>query len=444
MNIELIDWRRRRWVGRIAASCAVCPEISEIVLRRGAGGGSRRIPGRPMKAFAIDHSQIGRVLGALAADELAHRFKRHTDFLTIASWTEETPLGAGGLALSEEEYDACARRATQFFGLERDCLAGPPAATLFGWAKAIETGVEGKLEKFSFAPAGRNQDGEAIAHAADEMFQDAAAAANLLYGRRRLLSLVSPHSLLGFMLTVLTPNLQRIAAADARGMAPEALSQALSFGDALVATPTLWRYMMREGLAAPDNAMGVAFGEPMTPELAVDIRKAGFSAMRELYGSTETGLIGWRDSPGEAFILFDHWRRDGDHLARRLPGGGERIVEPMDLFAWDGQRSFRLAGRRDGAVQVGAVNVFPERIAEIIGRHSKVADCRMSVSRPADGVNRLIAHIVLAGAAAADETTAREIDGWCREHLRPQERPRIYNFERPPADAGRAAKEKGP
>ncbi|MFQ5562697.1 MAG: hypothetical protein ACE5FO_03915 [Parvularculaceae bacterium] len=382
-----------------------------------------------MKAFAIDHSQIARVLAALAADELARSFKKHKDFLTIAGWKAETPLGAGGLALNETERTACAQRAAEFFGLAIDSLERVSAERLADWAKAIEAAIDRKLEIFAFAPAGRDNDDAPVAHAADEMFQDAAAAANLLYGRRRVLSLVSPHSLLGFILTVLTPNLQRVAVCDARGMAPEALSGALAFGDALVATPTLWRYAMREGLAAPDNVMGVTFGEPMTAELAVDMRKAGFSAMRELYGSTETGVIGWRDGPGEAFVLFDHWRREGEGIVRRPPGGGERAIEPMDILAWDGARSFRLAGRRDGAIQVGAVNVFPDRIAEIIRRHPRVAACRMSVSKPRNGVNRLVAHIVLADNAPPSETAAREIDGWCRENLRPQERPRIYNFE---------------
>ncbi|MEE2690495.1 MAG: hypothetical protein VX640_03030 [Pseudomonadota bacterium] len=382
-----------------------------------------------MKAFAIERRQIAGIVAALAADELSWRFKRHVDFLTLASWTEETPLGAGGLALNAKERAACAARAERYFGMASDALDADSAAVVDDWAGRVEAALDSSFLEMSFTAAGRDSLAEACRHPADEVFCDAAAAANLLYGRRRLISLIAPHSLMGFVVTVLTPNLQRISSVDARSMAPEALAASLAFGDVVVATPTLWRYVIGEGVKAPDNAMGVCFGEEMTAELAAEMRKAGFGAVRELYGSTETGLIAWRDSPGEPFILFDHWRREGTALARRSPSGGERILTPMDSLLWENDRTFRLGGRRDGAVQVGAVNVFPDRIAQTLRAHPLVEDCRIGVSRQPGGVNRLIAHIKLNPEAAPSEQTARAIDGWCRAELRPQERPRIYSFE---------------
>lgn len=382
-----------------------------------------------MKAFEIGEEQISRVISGLVADELSWRFKRHTDFLTLASWTGETPLGAGGLALSADERRAAERCVASFFGFEPERLASDGAARIADWARLAKDSITRSLTAFRFTPAGRNGDTESAVHPADAVFKDAAAAANLLYGRRRMISLVAPHSFLGFAVTVLTPNLQLIPSIDARRMSPEELVEALSFGDVVVATPTLWRYLIDEGLKAPDNAMGVFFGETATPELVSGLRKAGFGALRELYGSTETGLIAWRDSPSESFVLFEHWRREGDGLARLAPDGSESAATPMDVLEWTGERSFRLAGRRDGAVQIGAVNVFPDRIAATICAHRAVEDCRIHVARHAGGVNRLIARIKLNPEVPPSEQTARDIDNWCRMQLRPQERPRIYNFE---------------
>lgn len=382
-----------------------------------------------MKAFAIDRRQIARVVAALAADELSWRFKRHVDFLTLASWTEETALGVGGLGLSDAERAACAMRVERCFGLALETVDDAAFARVDDWARRVERAIGERFLDMSFTAAGRDSASEATRHRADEIYCDAAAAANLLYGRRRLISLVSPHSLFGFVVTVLTPNLQRIASIDARSMSPEALGASLAFGDVLVATPTLWRYIISEGVKAPDNAMGVCFGEALTGELAAEMRKAGFGALRELYGSTETGLIAWRDSPGEPFILFDHLARDGEAIIRRAPSGDTRLLAPMDVLIWEGERSFRLGGRRDGAVQIGAVNVFPRRIEEILRRHPMIEDCRVAVSRHHGGVNRLIAHIRLNPETAPSEQTARAIDVWCRTELRPQERPRIYSFE---------------
>jgi len=382
-----------------------------------------------VKSFLISEEQIARVIGAAAADEVSRRFNRHFDFLTIASWSAETPFGEGGIALSDSEIEACGRRAAEFFGLDRDFLKNRSAEKVTDWAAEISGAISQKLSRFTFKSAARDEHSAARAHQADEIFQDAAAAANILYGRRRLLSFVAPHSLLGFELTILTPNLQRIETADARGMTPEQLTQTLAYGDVLIATPTLWRYMMRENLAAPDNTMAVTFGEPMSQELAAEMRKAGFGVLRELYGSTETGLIGWRDAPGEPFILFDHWRSDNESLVRISPGGKERPVEGPDFLEWTGERSFRLAGRRDGAVQIGAVNVIPDDVASRLRDHPHITDCAISADRRGDGVDRLIAHIVLKKGIQPDERTAREIDVWCRTTLRQQERPRIFHFE---------------
>lgn len=382
-----------------------------------------------MKAFSLTDTQIARVIGAAAADELSRRFNRHVDFLTTASWTGDTVLGRGGVALDEVEKDACARRAASLFGLDEAYLLARPAETIADWAASLVGALKESQTSFCFKPAARSGEDIAYPHGADEIYQDAAAAANILYGRRRLLSFVAPHSLLGFELSIATPNLLGIETVDARRMTPETLSNSLLFGDVLVATPTLWRYMMQEKVKAPDNTLAVSFGEPMTPALAVEMRKSGFGVLRELYGSTETGLIAWRDTPGEAFVLFDHWRKDGDNLARRMPDGSLKPVEAMDSLSWSGEREFILQGRRDGAVQIGAVNVFPNAVAAALRQHPLVKECRISVGKRGDGAARLIAHIVLSDKAQPNERTARDIDAWCRSTLRQQERPRIYNFE---------------
>ncbi|WDI33189.1 hypothetical protein PUV54_08260 [Hyphococcus flavus] len=386
-----------------------------------------------MKSFSLSQDQISRIVGAAVADELSRRFNRHIDFLTAASWNGAVLLGQGGASLSPDEKKYCGQRVAQFFGLNDEYLNHPDAIRLDDWSALIKQGVVERLERFSFKPAARNAEDSAFIHNADEIFQDAAAAANILYGRRRLLSFVAPHSLLGLELSILTPNLLGIETIDARGMTPESLSKNLLFGDVLVATPTLWRYMMQERLKAPDNTLAVSFGEPMTPDLAIEMRNSGFGVLRELYGSTETGLIAWRDTPGDAFVLFDHWGRDGDGLKRTQPDGTSREVQSMDILTWVGPSSFRLAGRRDGAVQIGAVNVFPEAVAQTLEEHHHIESCRVLVGRRSDGASRLIAHIVLKNSALPNEKTAREIDAWCKSNLRQQERPQIYNFESTPA-----------
>ena len=380
-----------------------------------------------MKAFSLSAEQVTAICAALIVDELGVQFARDIDLATGAEWNADTPLFDGGACLSEEEMKAVAARIARFFshpelavGIEMQTAS----AKIGELAKLAHGAISAALLGFSFAPAGG---GEEAVHSADQVFADAAAVANLLYGRRRVISLIAPHSLIGFALTVLAPSLLSAPSLDARGMAPGELSRALAFGDAVVATPSLWRYLVTQDVSPPDNAMAVMFGEPLTVELSSAIRKSGFGAQREVYGSTETGLIAWRDSPSDAFTLFDHWRRTDATIARAAPLGAESEIEPMDVFQWESDRRFRLGGRRDGAVQIGAVNVFPERIAALIADHPAIECCTIKASRHANGGDRLVAEITLKNGAVS-ETLARSIDQWCRTKLRPQERPRVYNY----------------
>jgi len=382
-----------------------------------------------MKAFSFTRDQIASVAASLAVDELGSRFGRHIDTLTGAGWAADTPIYGDGADLTPVEAEACLRRLYRFFGREDVLSSAPPASTIGDWADGVAAAISRRLTEFTFSAA--RDDRREHAHRADAVFSDAASAANLLYGRRRLLSLVAPHSLIGFTLSLLTPNLLQAPAIDVRSMPPDELKKFLAFGDALIATPSLWRYVISQEVFAPDNTMAVFFGEPMTAELAAEIRKAGFAAQREIYGSTEHGLIGWRDVPSDPFALFDQWRRVEIDLQRTHPTGETTSIESMDRLIWEGERRFRLGGRRDGAVQIGAVNVFPALIAQKIGEHPEIKLCEISVSSHQTGADRLIATIELNSGAPPSETTARSIDSWCRAKLKPHERPRLYTYAAP-------------
>ncbi len=379
-----------------------------------------------MKSFAFSSAEFDPVVAGLIAEELALRSRRSVDIPTLASWTAATALGASGIGLSADERSASARRLARFLGCDPQRFSAQ-SGTLGEWSQAAAKESGRNLLAFAFAPAGGDADGAAVRPAA-EVFADAAHIANLLHGRRRLVSVVARHGLLGFSSAVAAPKLLGIPAIDARGRRPEEFQKLLEFGDAVIAAPATWRYLVGGGVRAPDNVIAASFGEATTAELAADMRKAGFGALRELYGATETGLIGWRDSPADPFTLFGHWRRDGDLLARRLATGAEWRAAPMENLEWTGERSFLLGARRDGAVRIGAVNVYPQRIAAVICAHPAVEDCRIAAARLRGGANCLTARVKLKGSHPLADNLARDIEHWGRSQLRPQERPRIYNF----------------
>ncbi|MEL6112655.1 MAG: hypothetical protein AAFR20_07610 [Pseudomonadota bacterium] len=382
-----------------------------------------------MRAFTLTEADVSRVIKGLVLDELMRSDPSNRTRIQEQDWAADFSLGTAGADLDPALITQCIDAFCVFFALDRERVAlMEPEAPVRDWASAVTDHLSQSLLQLVFRPAGRGKASVTYAHRADSLFQDAAAVASLLQGRRRMISLVSPHSLMGFCVTILVPKLQAIDVIDGRTMVPEDLTQALAFGDVVVATPSVWSYMIREGISAPDNTMGVTFGEVMSRELAADMRRKGIGVLREFYGSTQTGIVGWRDSSTDRYALFDHFDPGDEGLRRHLPVGHAVTVDVMDHLIWEGDRGFTLGGRRDGAVQIGAINVFPDWIAAVISDHDRVARCTVHVAEARNGANRLVADIYLKPGIAPNEAIAREIDRFSRGKLAVPERPQIYHF----------------
>jgi 4-coumarate--CoA ligase len=189
--------------------------------------------------------------------------------------------------------------------------------------------------------------------------------------------------------------------------------------------------MSETGFEFPAGVHGVNSTGPCPPGLLSGLLERSLERMVEVYGSSETGGIGWREDPGDPCRLLPHWTltEGGESLVRHLPDGsfGEPISAPDHLVPIPG--GFALGGRRDHAVQVGGVNVFPERVAEIIRSHPDVSDCEVRLMRPDEG-GRLKAFVVLeelenrAREANGDVRQERqELELWLRQTLSAPERP---------------------
>ncbi len=381
---------------------------------------------------------IQRAMCAELVDILSIRFHKHADFQTQSGWSAGTVL-SGDMGLSLPEIEACAVDIEAFFGLPAGQLSRSEDATIGAWAQTVATGINSHFSKMTFSVL--YAEGEKYrSRTVDEIIQDAQAAADLFPQRSRIVSFVPANQLLGFILTVVYPEILQIDAVEGLGVSPLALRDMLRSGDLIVATPTMWRYLVQALDRVADNIIGASFGERLPSELEENMRALGVSAVRELYGATETGLVGWRDSTTEPFCLLPHWTRAASEtnetyeLIRRRPDEQEAVVAAMDVLVWDSDRLFTLVRRRDNAVQVGGVNVHPDRIAGVIETHPYIEGAKIRVHFQRDGACRLIAHMTLKDGQEPHEETMRDIDHWCRKRLRPSERPRLYSFE-PSAEA---------
>ncbi|NCC26538.1 MAG: GNAT family N-acetyltransferase, partial [Deltaproteobacteria bacterium] len=136
---------------------------------------------------------------------------------------------------------------------------------------------------------------------------------------------------------------------------------------------------------------------PCPADIIRSLKRQGLGMMVEIYGSSESGAMGYRFSPDDPLTLMATWKRFGeDRFVRELEHGGQsEPFEFQDALEWVDENRFVVKKRLDSAVQVAGINVYPARIREALLAHEAVADCAVRLMRPEEG-DRLKAFVVLA------------------------------------------------
>jgi len=323
-------------------------------------------------------------------------------------------------------------------GIDDSLLAAP---TVGEWVETIARGLERFCAELTFRTSGSTGSPKWCVHELADLEAEVAETGRLFGGCRRVLGTVSSHHIYGFLFTILLPARLGCAFVDVRAHAPARLATFLESGDVVIGFPDFWRAFVRTVPLVAPAVIGVTSTAPCPADVARGVRAAGLARFIDVYGSSETAGIGWRDDPRSAYELLAFWRRGAGErgLIRTGLDGTERAVLAPDILEWEGSRRVRPAGRAEGAVQVGGINVFPERVAAVLRAHEAVDDAVVRLMRPDEG-ERLKAFVVpRAGCDRAGLLAA--LWAHSEERLAPAERPKsIVLGEQLPAGAlGKAA-----
>ncbi|MBD8655396.1 AMP-binding protein [Oxalobacteraceae sp. CFBP 13730] len=311
------------------------------------------------------------------------------------------------------------------------------------WLDAALAGLDADGSALTFRTSGSSGAPKPCRHPLALLWQEVGALATLLPGRRRIVSLVPAHHIYGFLFTVLLPRRLGIdAVCDLRGHAPAALAAQLMPGDLVIGHPDLWRaFGQAAGPLAPD-VVGVTSTAPCPPEVARAALGTGLARLVQVYGSSETAGVGWRDEAEGGYTLFPYWsrtrqdKRQADGLVRQCPDGTRQPAMLQDRLAWRDDGRFQPDGRIDQAVQVGGVNVFPGYVADVLRLHPAVLEASVRRMRPDEG-ERLKAFVVVRDGAVADAALQAGLHAWLSERLTAPECPVAYSFgPRLPRGAG--------
>jgi long-chain acyl-CoA synthetase len=323
-------------------------------------------------------------------------------------------------------------------GIDDSLLA---ALTVGEWVEAIARGLERFSAELTFRTSGSTGQPKWCVHELADLETEVAESARLFAGARRVLGAVPSHHIYGFLFTILLPARLGCAFIDVRAHAPARLAGLVAGGDVVIGYPDFWRAFVRTVPRIAPDAIGVTSTAPCPRDVALGARAAGFARFIDVYGSSETAGIGWRDEPRSAYELFTVWHRGpGERgLIRRQADGTERAFVAPDRLEWTGPRCLRPAGRAEGAVQVGGINVFPDRVGDVLRGHAGVAQAAVRLMRPDEG-ERLKAFVVpQPGIDPADLLAA--LWPYIDERLAPAERPKsiVFGAQLPASALGKAA-----
>ncbi len=279
----------------------------------------------------------------------------------------------------------------------------------------------------TFKTSGSSGEPRLVAQPIAALLQEVDALAAIFPGAARIIALAPAHHIYGFLHTVLLPHRLGLPVLDARAHAPGSVARLLRDGDVVVAFPTFWQAAAEAGVVWPGGVVGTSSGAPCPPQVGPALRRQNLSRLVEIYGSTETGGIGWRDDAENPFRLMPYWRREGEDRLSRDFGLGARSYELPDVVSWSDAETLRPVRRRDGAVQVGGVNVYPELVCAVLKAHPGVADAAVRLMRPHEG-ERLKAFVALKDEAWRPEAFRAELEAWLQQRLTAVQIPRAFSF----------------
>jgi long-chain acyl-CoA synthetase len=314
--------------------------------------------------------------------------------------------------------------------------------TIGEWTEVVAAGLDAYSGELTFRTSGSTGQPKWCTHRSADLAAEIDEQAALFGATRRVLCAVPSHHIYGFLLTLLLPARLSVEVLDIRANAPSRLADLVQPGDLIVAHPDYWRAYVRTVPRVAPGAAGVTSTGPCPAEVAEAVVASGLTRLVEIYGSSETAGIGWRDDPHAPYTLFSYWRRGGGEreLVRVRADGPAQSVTAPDRLIWSDERHVRPGGRAEGAVQVGGINVFPERVRAMLCTHPGVAQAAVRLMQPAEG-ERLKAFIVPRRTDADLTELGNDLWAWIDEHLTPPERPKsiVFGSRLPVGDLGKNA-----
>ncbi|WP_010160669.1 AMP-binding protein [Sphingomonas sp. PAMC 26617] len=372
---------------------------------------------------AIPREALRRIVTCLVTAEtnLTRADTRRGGAEDPAAWADDRLWSVGSVPLDSLETVNAGAALYEMFGLEalqHDATRGPPT-TVGAWLDDIARFLRGEDASLTVMTSGSTGRPKPCVHAIRDLQAEARHFGAMLPDVRRVIALVPAHHIYGLIWTALLPATLDVPVVAATAMTLPPLEQ----GDLIVAVPDHWRALARARRSWPAGVAGVSAGAPLDDALAETLLDAGLDRLLVVYGSSETGGVAVRALPDAGYTLLPRWRfaetTGPDAAVIRDRHGNETVLPDILDVAADGR--FAVIGRRDGAVQVGGVNVWPEQVADVLRQCPGIADAAVRLGDQ----HRLKAFVVPVHSEDQNALLDRLIP-YVRRFLLPEQRPTSY------------------
>lgn len=321
-------------------------------------------------------------------------------------------------------HDEILERIGMQFAMDSELLRGKSITQM---AELIAKLTNGRPEQLTFFTSGST--GTPVPAKSDfaDLEQEIHSLAQIFTGRKRIISFVPRHHIYGFLFSILLPKALGIPV-ELRAALPGAEQiKTMRPGDLIIAFPLLWKKLAKLNCTFPDDVYGVTSTGPCPAETISSLRALGLSRMTEVYGSSETGGVGFRHDPADMYTLLEHWKRTGDSSIERTSADSSKHEHTLqDNLEWQDANRFKPLKRSDKAVQVGGINVYPARVEEFFKKFPQIKDCTVRLMRPEEGERLKI--FIVPTAEIENAALEKELRNLANKELSRHEKPGKYDF----------------
>lgn len=370
-----------------------------------------------------------RLCKAVLFEELTQRAPDQARRLPPALWTEDTRLDEEGLGFDSLSRIDLISAFNARFGLHRsgveDYMFVQPVLGVWGDLLATHFDRVAPDVPIAFHTSGSTGTPKVLEHPLALLREETEVqiAESLPPDLTRIVALVPPHHIYGFLFTVLLPSKLGVPVLDLTGKGPGALSREVASGDLVVGTPHLFSHVLPllsgGSDPVPEGVHALTSTAPAPPELWQAVTQAGLASLTEIYGSSETCGVGHRAAADAPFRLLSSFTPGNPPLRDGSP------IDLQDLLAWEGD-CFRVTGRRDKAVMVAGHTVSLEAVRHALEAHPQVIEAQVRQQDQEAG-GRLKAFVVPqpgADTEALETALRQQMDA---DHA-PAARPVHYSF----------------